>query len=159
MSFAAYTSALLVRAGSGTDWHPIALPRILGLTTLLLLASSVTLETGRRRLAAGRPARGFVAVTLVLGLGFLAGQWSAWRALAAQGLYLSTTPASGFFYLFTALHGLHLVGGLAALGYLLGRVRPGAEGWARGAADAVTLSWHFLGVLWAYLLLILLTRL
>lgn len=159
MSFAAYTSALFVRQGSGADWHPIALPRILILNTLLLLASSVTMEAGRRRVGRGASGARLLQLTLGLGLGFVVGQVAAWRVLAAQGLYLSTNPASDFFYVFTALHGLHLLGGIAALVYLLVRHRDPASPRARGAVDAVTLYWHFMGVLWLYLLLVLVTRL
>ena len=156
MSFTAYTSALIVRQGSGGDWQHVALPKILFLNTLFLLASSGTLETARRRVAAGRAGGAWVAGTLILGLGFLVGQLVAWRQLAAAGLYLSSNPASDFFYVFTALHGLHLLGGVAALGYLFARLR--AEP-ARAPMGAVALYWHFMGVLWLYLLLILVTRL
>lgn len=155
MSFTAYTSALIVRQGSGGDWQHVALPKILFLNTLLLLASSGTLETARRRVAAGR-AGAWVAGTLALGLAFLVGQFVAWRQLAAAGLYLSSNPASDFFYVFTALHALHLLGGVAALGYLFARLRTAPE---RAPMGAVALYWHFMGVLWLYLLLILVTRL
>ena len=156
MSFTAYTSALIVRQGSGSDWQHVTLPRILFLNTLLLLVSSGTLETGRRRVAAGRTGGAWVAGTLALGLAFLAGQLVAWRQLAAAGLYLSTNPASDFFYVVTALPGLHLLGGVAALGWLVGRLRAAP---AQAPMGAVALYWHFMGVLWLYLLLILVTRL
>jgi len=158
MSFTAYTSAMVVRQGSGADWQHVALPGILYLNTALLLLSSGTLELGRRRLRAGASGAMLLTVTLALGLLFLAGQVVAWRSLAAQGVYLATNPASDFFYIFTALHGLHLVGGIAALGYILGRTRgDSAPPWS--ALEAVSLYWHFMGVLWLYLLLILATRL
>ncbi len=158
MSFTAYTSAMVVRQGSGADWHHVVLPGILYLDTVLLLLSSGTLELGRRRLRAGASGAMLLTVTLALGLLFLAGQLVAWRGLAAQGLYLSSNPASDFFYIFTALHGLHLIGGIAALGYLLGRLRADpAPPWS--ALEAVTLYWHFMGVLWLYLLVVLATRL
>ena len=158
MSFTAYTSAMVVRQGSGGDWRHVALPGILYLNTALLLVSSATLALGRRRLRAGAPGTAFLTATLALGLLFLAGQVVAWRELAAQGVYLASNPASDFFYIFTALHGLHLIGGIAALGYLLGRLRgTGSPPWP--ALEAVTLYWHFMGVLWLYLLLVLATRL
>jgi cytochrome c oxidase subunit 3 len=174
MSFAAYTSALMVRQSASPDWRHFSLPPVLYLNTLLLLASSATLDAGRRRLLAGWGGTGGVAaavgpagsrapgwlyLTLGLGLLFIAGQLLAWRQLAAQGLYLATNPSSAFFYIFTALHALHLLGGIAALVYLLGRLRR-AAGWPpAGALGATTLYWHFMGVLWLYLLLVLALRL
>jgi cytochrome c oxidase subunit III len=174
MSFTAYTSAMVVRQGSGADWQHVALPGILYLNTLLLLGSSGTLEVGRRRLqtgwAAGTPGGGkgsqvaasgvaWLAITMALGLLFIAGQVVAWRGLVGQGLYLASNPASDFFYVFTALHGLHLLGGVTALGYVLGRLRDTGGAPPQAALGAASLYWHFMGVLWLYLLLVLATRL
>src|ERR1700756_1962800 len=113
MSFAALTSALVVRRGGAVDWRHFTLPSVLYLNTVVLFASSITLEVGRRRIAtfmgglrsgAANPAR-WLYVTLLLGLLFVAGQYVAWRQLSAQGLYLATNPSSSFFYVFTAAHG------------------------------------------------------
>lgn len=161
MLFAAFTSAMIVRRGISNDWAAIALPHILYLNTLVLVASSFTLELARRSLAvdrAGHFAR-WLYVTLVLGLGFVAGQLLAWRELASRGVYVSTNPSSSFFYLLTAAHGLHLLGGIAALGYLAfhgqelvlklkGRV----------AVGVTALYWHFVDGLWLYLLILLAAR-
>jgi cytochrome c oxidase subunit 3 len=146
---AAFTGALIVRR-TEADWIHFRLPPIIYINTLVLLASSATLERARARLAAGSH---WLAITLGLGLVFVVGQVLAWRNLAGQGLFLATSPSSAFFYVLTALHGLHLLGGVAALAYLLGRVRR-VQGVA-GALDAATLYWHFMGVLWLYLLLLL----
>lgn len=163
MSFAAYTSALMVRQGAAADWLHFRLPPILYLNTLLLLGSSGTLERGRRQIRAGVLAapQGAMWLVLTLGLGllFVAGQVLAWRNLAAQGLFLATNPSSSFFYVFTALHALHLLGGIAALVYILGRLRRSAGEPPMAALDAVSLYWHFMDVLWLYLLLVLLLRL
>src|SRR5256886_12307436 len=115
MTFAALTSALIVRRGGAVDWQHFTLPSILYLNTILLLASSVTLEFGRRRVAAymgglrstvQHPVR-WLSVTFFLGVLFVAGQYMAWRQLSVQGLYLATNPSSSFFYVFTAGHALH----------------------------------------------------
>ena len=155
MSFTAYTSALVVRQGSGGDWQHFQLPPILYLNTLLLVASSATLEAGRRRTAVA----GWLRLTLGLGLLFIVGQVLAWRDLAAQGLYLATNPSSAFFYVFTALHALHLLGGVVALGYVLARLRRAAGAVPVQALGAAALYWHFMTVLWLYLLLVLALRL
>jgi cytochrome c oxidase subunit III len=173
MSFAAYTSAMVVRQSSGTDWQHFQLPPILYFNTLLLLASSGTLWVGCGRVRsswlhaasnAGADPRatprgaGWLYGTLALGLLFIAGQVLAWRDLAAQGLFLATNPSAGFFYILTVLHALHLLGGVAGLGYVVGRLhRSGTKPMA--ALGAASLYWHFMDVLWLYLLLVLTLRL
>lgn len=168
MSFAALTSAMVVRQGAAPDWRHFQLPPLLYLNTLVLLASSGTLEWSRRRIAAVPVGTGSFAprveglpgvyLTLALGLLFVTGQVIAWRQLAAQGLFLATAPSSAFFYVFTALHGLHVVGGLVGLSYVVGRLRRIAGPVPRIALRAAALYWHFMGALWLYLLVILATR-
>jgi cytochrome c oxidase subunit 3 len=157
MSFAALTSAMVVRQGAAPDWRHFHLPQILYFNTLLLLASSGTLEWSRRHSVGPRGLAGLY-LTLALGLLFVTGQVVAWRQLAAQGLFLSTAPSSAFFYVFTALHGLHVLGGLGGLVYVLHRLRRGTGAGPSGALGAATLYWHFMDGLWLYLLLILVTR-
>lgn len=161
MTFAAFTSALIVRKGGATDWRHFTLPAILYLNTLILLASSVTLEFARKRvaafMAAGRvglesPARWLYA-TLGLGLAFVGGQYIAWRQLSAQGLYLATNPSSSFFYVFTAAHALHLIGGLGGLVRVIAKLNRASL--RRSTLDATSHYWHFMDVLWVYLLLLL----
>ena len=160
MTFAAFTSALVVRKGGSADWRHFSLPSILYLNTLVLLASSVTLEIARRRVAsymsAGRvglnPAR-WLYLTLSLGFLFVAGQYLAWRQLSAQGLYLATNPSSSFFYVFTAAHALHLIGGLGGLTRVIAKFNNATL--RRTTLNATSHYWHFMDVLWVYLLLLL----
>jgi len=162
MLFTALTSAYIVRSASGTDWRPIAMPKVLWLSTLLIVISSVTMEISRRSLRQQRDANygRWLVFTAVLGLGFLASQVIAWRQLARQGVYLASNPYNSFFYLFTAAHGLHLLGGILALAYLLVRTRQKRntiDGELRrvGAADAASIYWHFMDVLWVGLFFLL----
>jgi cytochrome c oxidase subunit 3 len=154
LSFAAYTSAMLVRQTGATDWQHVRLPSILYANTVLLLLSSATLAAGQRRLRRGGPAAGWFVATLLLGLLFVGGQVLAWRALAAEGVFLVTGPAGAFFYVLTVLHALHVLGGVGGLGYATARLRRGGPG-AAGVAGAAALYWHFVDVLWLYLLVIL----
>ena len=138
------------------------MPKVLWLSTSLILISSVTMEISRRSLRALNDAGygRWLIVTVVLGLGFLGSQLMAWRQLVRQGVYIATNPHSSFFYLFTAAHGVHLLGGLAALSFLVLRTtkkRDTAEGELRrlGAADAATIYWHFMDGLWIGLFLLL----
>src|SRR6202030_2600011 len=120
MFFMALTSSFLVRKGLGDDWVSFTLPRILWANTLVLLASSGAIQFARARLRSGDTEgfRRLWAMTTALGGLFLVGQFAAWRQLAAQGVFLVTNPSSSFFYLLTALHGLHLLGGIVALLYV-----------------------------------------
>src|SRR5207249_6214315 len=127
-------------------------------STALILLSSGTLERARKKLR-GIPDGGYVRwllLTVILGMGFLTSQLFAWRQLARQGVYLASNPHSSFFYLLTATHGLHLLGGLLAVVYLLFRARRPrvdelAEARRLAHADAVAIYWHFMDGLWIYL--------
>jgi cytochrome c oxidase subunit 3 len=161
MMFAAFTSALIVRKGSSFDWRSFSLPSILYFNTFLLIASSVTLEVSRRRVATfmgglkkqvKSPAR-WLYITLFLGLFFVAGQYIAWSQLRARGLYLATNPSSSFFYLLTVTHVLHVLGGLTGLVYVIGKLNKSIL--KRSTLDATARYWHFMGILWLYLLLLL----
>ncbi|HTR26126.1 MAG TPA: cytochrome c oxidase subunit 3 [Terriglobales bacterium] len=165
MTFAALTSALVVRKGGAVEWRHFTLPSILYLNTAILLASSVTLETSRRRIAtfmggqntaAANPTRWLYA-TLSLGFLFLAGQYVAWRQLSAQGLFLATNPSSSFFYVFTAMHALHLSGGLYAMMRVIRKLN--GQTLRRVTMDATAHYWHFMDVLWIYLLVLLWAKL
>ncbi len=163
MSFAAFTSALVVRQGAAMDWRHFSLPWVLYLNTAVLFASSVALEISRRRVAAF--ARGletdraiplaWLYLTLGLGLIFVAGQYAAWLQLRAQGLYLSTNPSSSFFYVLTAMHGLHVLGGLGGLLLVISRLSKRIPTLRRSTLDTASYYWHFMDVLWLYLLLLL----
>ena len=162
MMFTALSSAYVVRSASANDWVPLAMPRVLLLSTALILISSVTMHAARRKLRAGFESAytQLLLVTALLGFGFLASQLFAWKQLARQGVFLTTNPHSSFFYLLTATHGLHLLGGLLALLFLLARTRwqtRKASGVAtrQAAADAVSIYWHFMDALWIYLFLLL----
>jgi cytochrome c oxidase subunit 3 len=162
MLFTALASAYIVRSASGNDWQPIAVPRVLWLSTALILISSVTMEVSRRSLKRQSEAGygRWLVITGALGLGFLASQLVAWRQLVRQGVYMASNPYNSFFYLFTAAHGLHLLGGIMALGYLLLRTRrkrATVDGELRriGAADSATIYWHFMDGLWVVLFFLL----
>ena len=163
MSFAAFTSALIVRQAAANDWHPLALPPILFVNTAVLVASSATLEIARRRVA--DYARGkvhdrsamlfWLGTTLALGLLFVTGQFLAWRQLRAEGLYLASNPNSSFFYVLTAMHALHVLGGLAGLSRVLLLLGQPVFSLRRSTMDATSYYWHFMGVLWLYVLLVM----
>src|SRR5258708_3979560 len=165
MMFTALSSAYIVRAASSNDWQALRMPRILLLSTALIVISSGTLEAARRKLkeALHSAHKRWLLVTVALGFGFLMSQLLAWRQLVRQGVYVASNPHSSFFYLMTATHGVHLMGGLVALVYLSLRTRrtsarrknPLAIEKRQAAADAITLYWHFMDFLWIYLFVLL----
>jgi cytochrome c oxidase subunit 3 len=167
MSFAAFTSALYVREGAATDWHHLVLPPILYFNTLALIASSVTLEFARRRitgymrgLEASRSSSMFwLNATLVMGLVFVVGQYLAWLKLRSEGFYLPTNPNSSFFYVLTGVHAVHVLGGLGGLTRVIVIFRRPGLVLRRSTLDATSYYWHFMGILWLYLLFILWTKL
>lgn len=151
--FAALVVAFYWRSRTPPFWAPIALPHTLWLSTAIILASSVTFEAARRAFRRGLHlvAARLLVVTACLGAAFLASQVSAWLNLVHRGFYLAQNPYSSFFYMFTGLHAAHLIGGLIALFIVvLGRST------RRETVDTVAYYWHFLGVLWIALFVILL---
>src|SRR6202043_634780 len=177
--FVSFTSVYVVRRGLPTfdgrtggyvrDWLQVNLPTsLLLVNTLLLVLSSITAELARRQItrqAALAPVRsipgvslgedqGFpwLSVTVVLGAGFLTGQWMAWRELADRGFYLATSASSSFVYLLTATHAVHLAGGILVLVYAatVSLLHKPVEA-RRIMVDVAAWYWHFMFLLWLYI--------
>src|SRR3974377_763663 len=156
MSFAAFTIALVGREGN-TDWSHLVLPAILYANTIFILASSATLEVSRRILRGTegrRSVSAWLGLTLLLGAAFFFGQYRAWLDLRSQGIYLATNPNSSFFYVLTFMHALHVAAGLLALAYLAYTSRAGPKAFRRSLFENTAIYWHFMAVLWVYLLLL-----
>lgn len=159
MTFAAFTSAMVVRQGSANDWRHFVFPVILYFNSAALIASSFTLEIGRRRFAASEASRDSRSVltalfgTLVLGCAFLVGQVAAWQQLRSEGVFVSSAPSSSFFYVFTVLHALHVLGGLAGLIYVIRKAQRGTL--RPNTLTAASQYWHFMAVLWLYIFFLL----
>jgi cytochrome c oxidase subunit 3 len=153
------------------DWFPVPLPRLLVINTGILLISTFTMELARqaaRQAALAKRAAvpgasvdadekvTWLALTAVLGLCFLTGQWMVWRELAASGFYVSSSPSSSFVYLLTGMHGVHLFGGVVAL------LTAGVGSVLRRPADSQSIVvdvtgwyWHFMALLWVYIFFLL----
>jgi len=150
--FLALTSAYIFNRAR---LQPIATPRVLWVSTGLILVSSVTMELARRALRRRleNRFRFWISATMLLGLAFLGAQITLWKHLVASGFYVNKNHHSGYAYIFTGLHGAHLIGGLVALAYVMLRDR---NTWTavrrRVSVDATALYWHFLDGLWIYLL-------
>jgi cytochrome c oxidase subunit 3 len=161
MTFAAFTSAMVVRQCTSNDWHHLVLPNILCCDTLALIGSSFILQMARRRFAAltaglghdARPALRALYGTLALGVIFVVGQSMAWIQLRSEGIYLSTSPSSAFLYVFTVFHALYVIAGLAGLVHVVRKLQRSAL--RRNSLDAASYYWHFMDALWLYLLFVL----
>jgi cytochrome c oxidase subunit 3 len=183
MIFVSLTSAYVVRRGLPTfdgttnsyvrDWGEVQLPwLLLAINTAILLMSTLTMEGARRDIARraalaplwsipgvslGRE-RSFpwLGVTVVLGLGFLVGQWLAWGELKSRGFFVNTNPDSSFIYLLTAAHAVHLAGGILALVWAgVASLRHKAIEGRRIVVDVAAWYWHFMAVLWIYVFALL----
>jgi len=164
MLFVTIGVAYRERAKAPAHWQHIHIPPLLWLSTALILASTWTLELARgafERKNSLRYAR-WLELTVAIGVAFLASQVFALRELAGQGIYLRNNPHSSLFYVLTGAHGLHLLGGIAALAYLLikASMRPEVVLFdfrrQRSRAAAAALYWHFLAGMWLCLFLALL---
>jgi cytochrome c oxidase subunit 3 len=149
--FALLISAYSMRMAM-TDWRPLPVPDLLWFNTGLLVASSVALQLAQVAARRGRMAD--LRLGLLAGAGFallfLVGQVLAWRQLSAAGYFLASNPANAFFYLLVALHGLHLSGGLLALGRSANRVWRGTDrrDRIRHSVGLCAAYWHFLLLIW-----------
>jgi cytochrome c oxidase subunit 3 len=158
MVFAALTMAFWMRHGTSDDWIAMRKPPLLWVNTAVLLASSVALDRARVALRNGRRDafnQWWTAAT-ALGMAFLIGQGVVWRQLSNAGIYIASSPTSSFFYLLTAAHAVHLIGGMAALIYVdvqALRLRLGPA--RRTAIDITAVFWHFLDGVWLYLMVLL----
>ena len=164
MTFGSLITVFFVRAQNAYLWGHIRIPSLLWLTTGVLIASSFTIEAARRRLQVNDQTGFFrlMVWTTLLGLLFLAGQIAAWLEVLHSGVILEGDKHSWFIFLFSGLHGLHIVAGIAGLGYLLWRTRervggPKYQMKTRAAAKGVAIFWHYLDFVWVVLFLLLLT--
>jgi cytochrome c oxidase subunit 3 len=157
MFFMALASAFIVLRRGSDVWVTVHLPPILLVNTLILLASSFTLEAARRRLSLADLSgfRKLWLLTTGLGILFVAGQLVAWRQLVAQGVYIASNQASSFFYIFTGAHAVHLLGGVGALLYVSFRKSDQKRISLSTAAEIVSYYWHFMDGLWVFLLALL----
>jgi cytochrome c oxidase subunit 3 len=158
MLFAGLSSAYIVLRGVPA-WQRIELPWLLWPNTAILLLSSIAIDISRRAIRRNDllSMKRWLATGGILGLVFLVGQLAAWRQLVAAGVYLPSTLQSGFFYILTGLHGLHLLGGVVALGLVLGKaIKDRLTAFNYEPLKLGALYWHVMDALWVYLFLLLL---
>lgn len=149
-------SAYLMRMSFG-DWQSLTEPWQLWLNTAMLILSSIALQQARKAAAKHQPFLFGLFIGGLLAVAFIAGQLWAWQQLVAQGVFVAANPANSFFYLITALHGLHLLGGLVVLLYTGVRIWQGVAAQQLSmTVDLCAVYWHFLLVVWLVLFTLLL---
>ena len=157
--FALFLSAYLMRMRFG-DWRPLVEPNLLWLNSGILVLASVAFQLTRGAVTRGQLLT--VKTGLVVGgictTLFLIGQLIAWQQLHAGGYFMAGNPANSFFYLLTAMHGLHLLGGMWVWGRTTARVLTGADvGSVRLSVELCTVYWHYLLLVWIVLFALLLS--
>jgi cytochrome c oxidase subunit III len=158
MLFAGLTSAYIVLRGVPT-WQNIQLPSLLWPNTVVLLLSSATIELARRAVRKDQIANmnRWIGISALLGVIFIVGQLAAWRQLVNAGVYLPSTLQSGFFYILTGLHGLHITGGIVALGLVMSTAFANRlNAFSHQPLRLCATYWHFMDALWIYLFVLLL---
>jgi cytochrome c oxidase subunit 3 len=157
--FALLISAYFMRK-AWPDWTTLAVPSVLWLNTGLLLLSSVAMQWTRDAARRGKidGVRSGLIAAGAFAFSFLAGQLWAWQQLNASGYFVAANPANAFFYLLTALHGLHLLGGLWVWGKTTAKLWRGVEvGAVRLSVELCTVYWHYLLLVWLVLFALLLS--
>ena len=163
MTFGGLIGAYVVLATNGAaEWRPFDLPIQVWISTLLILVSSVTYELARNALFADQfdRSRKLLIATTALGAAFISSQILVWLALVNRGFYLRGNPYAGFFYILTAIHAVHVAGGIVALGTILLRTWNETRSedeimYRRNLARSVGWYWHFMGALWIVLFTLL----
>ena len=153
MLFGLFIAAYFIRMGYA-DWRPIPVPVLLWLNTVILIAGSIFMQWSV--VSARRDRRETMRLGLYLGGGcaivFLVGQWLAWRQLGELGYFIDSNPSNGFFYMLTAVHGIHLLGGLVAWVRAVIRTQKTSDtGRIRMILELCATYWHFLLLVWLVL--------
>lgn len=163
MTFAGLLGAyLMIATNRAAEWQPFALPLQIWISTGIILISSITYSMAKGAIDAEHysSARNWLITTTVLGAAFVSSQFIVWLELTNRGFYMRGNPYAGFFYILTAAHVVHVAGGIIALGSILLKSWNPSSGESdsnrrRDLALSVGWYWHFMGILWVILFVML----
>ena len=167
--FGLFLSAYYMRMGAHgghatqgpADWTAIRDPGILWFNTIVLIVASLAMQSARGSVTRGQleQARLRLFAAGLLTAGFLIGQMVAWRQLRLSEVFSPGNPAVAFFYVLTAVHGLHLLGGLFVWTRTLARsMKKDIEAIdLRLSVELTTVYWHYLLLVWLGLFAVLLS--
>ena len=159
MMFTALTSAFIVRRAAG-NWLEFSIPSIFYVNTLVIVGSSLTLHAAYAafKREAALAYKVLLGLTFVLGIAFVILQYVGWQELAASGVPLKINPSGDFVYAISGLHAVHVIGGIAilAVALVMAFVLPMRATPARKLRLELTMTyWHFVDLLWIYLIVFL----
>lgn len=163
MTFGGLIGAYVVIATNGSsEWQPFEFPFQVWISTAILLSSSITYHFAQKAIFRDdhELGRRWLLATTVLGAAFISSQLIVWLSLYSQGVYMRGNPYAGFFYILTAVHAAHIIGGVIALAAIQLRAwYPSASQFElkrrRDLARGVGWYWHFMGLIWIILLVVL----
>ena len=154
MMFAGLTSAFIVKSNQ-TSWIPVAIPKVFWLSTAVIIASSITVQMALRSFKQREmnQYRMLIGITLLLGAGFLLLQWIGFGDLWAQQITLKGSGAGQFLYVIFGLHAIHVIGGVITLLVMFIKAFAGKiKLYSSVPVEVAATYWHFVDVLWIYLL-------
>ena len=160
MMFASLSSAYIVRQAAG-NWLEFQLPSAFYISTIIILLSSITLHKSYTSFINGqeRPYKLFLIMSFVLGLGFVVSQYVGWQNLYSLGIDLKGNPSGSFLYVMTFIHVVHVLGGIACLITAMFHafaLKFKVTERRKHRFELVNHYWHFVDLLWVYLLIFLL---
>ena len=154
MMFAGLTSAFIVKSNQ-TNFVEVTMPKIFWVSTAVILISSITLQMALRsfKQRAMSRYRLLIGLTLLLGVAFLVLQWLGFQQLWEQKITFRGAGAGQFLYVIFGLHALHVIGGVLALFVMyikafVGRIKL----YSSVPVEVMATYWHFVDLLWIYLL-------
>lgn len=162
MMFGAFTSAYIVKQAAG-NWLEFPIPRLFYVSTVVLVLSSITLHTSYISYKKQNEAmyKGLLVLSFVLGIAFVVCQYLGWQDLFALGVDMKANVSGSFFYLITGAHAVHILGGIAAI--IVAMIHAFTLKFRytekrKNRFELVVHYWHFVDVLWIYLLFFLLNN-
>ena len=158
MMFAAFSSAFIVKRSQG-NWISFEIPLVFWYSTAVIIVSSVAMNMARKSFLNRNmnAYKSWLIATLVLGILFVLMQYFGFAELWANGITLTRNVSFSFLYVIVGIHALHVVGGIIALIFVIGKAYNTRKRiYTSVPVDLMSTYWHFVDFLWIYLLIFLL---
>ena len=155
MMFAGLTSAFVVKSNQ-TSWVPVEMPKVFWISTAAIMLSSITLQLALRSFKQRemQQYRMFIGITLLLGAAFIALQWMGFQQLWNQQITFNGGGAGQFLYVIFGLHALHVAAGVITLAVMFIKAFAGRiKLYSAVPVEVAAIYWHFVDLLWLYILI------